>query len=270
MLAMISKTSYHMKKQINSVPTMLASWGPRAIYVGPGFQLPAHRNTVAVLALAMETPMRAAIDASDLTQGFRVCNSVLIEPNQLHLIDTGTHDCVFIYLDALSDDLAILRGHCIYPGKKLSFNLRNEREVIDLLVRMPRNAQSWRNTEASLARVLGFIQGQNDQRITTVVNALLLSPNDTRRAEEWASHIGLSSSRFQHLFKESVGLSFRRFRLWARMRIALKYALRGSSLTEAAMVAGLSSSAHLSAAFKDMFGITPSQLISASPTYIET
>jgi AraC-like DNA-binding protein len=267
---MISKTSYQTKKQISTVPAMLASWGSRAIYVGSGFQLPAHRNTVAVLALALETPMRVAIDPSDLVQGFRMCSSVLIEPNQLHLIETSSQDFAFIYLDALSDDLAILRAHCTCPGEKLSFNLDNEREVIDLLARMPRDAQSWVNTEAHLIRVLGFIQRHNDPRIVSVVNALLVSPNDKRRAEDWASNIGLSSSRFQHLFKESMGLSFRRFRLWARMRIALKYALQGSSLTEAAMEAGLSSSAHLSTAFKDMFGITPSQLISASPIYIET
>jgi AraC-like DNA-binding protein len=267
---MISKTSYQKKKQINSAPAMLISWGARAIYVGPGFQLPAHRNAVAVLALALKTPMRVAINARDLAQGFRLCSSVLIEPNQLHLIETGTHDHAFIYIDALSHDLAILRARCMLPGKKLSFDLSNEREVIDLLSQMPRDAQSWVNTEASLTRTLGFIRRQNDPRIASVVNALLLSPSDTRRAEDWASNIGLSSSRFQHLFKESVGVSFRRFRLWARIRIALQHALRGASLTQAAMEAGLSSSAHLSAAFKDMFGITPSQLVSASPLYLKS
>jgi AraC-like DNA-binding protein len=101
------------------------------------------------------------------------------------------------------------------------------------------------------------------------VRAILSQPNDHRLAEDWAREIGLSSSRFQHLFKESVGLSFRRFRLWARMRIALRLSLGGASLTEAAMEAGLSSSAHLSAAFKGMFGISPSQLLSVAPRYLE-
>ena len=57
---------------------MLVSWGARAAYIGPGLQLAAHRNAVAVLALALETPMRVALDARDLEQGFRVCRSVLI------------------------------------------------------------------------------------------------------------------------------------------------------------------------------------------------
>jgi AraC-like DNA-binding protein len=85
-----------------------------------------------------------------------------------------------------------------------------------------------------------------------------------------AIYVGLSSSRFQHLFKDNVGVSFRRFRLWARMRVAIRLALGGASLTQAAMEAGLSSSAHLSTAFKGMFGISPSQLISVEPLYLET
>ena len=268
---MLLKTSCSEKKgESTSAPAMLVSWGARAVYIGPGLQLAAHRNAVAVLALALETPMRVALDARDLQQGFRVCRSVLIEPNQLHLIEMSTHDHAFIYVDALSPDLAALRANCLKPGEKLSFDLINERILIDLLVQMPRNKLAWIETAGALAKNLGFILRQDAPRIRSVVQALLLSPDDTRPAADWASEIGLSSSRFQHLFKEHVGISFRRFRLWARMRIALGHAMQGTSLTHAAMAAGFSDSAHFSTAFKSMFGIPPSQLISVSPLYIET
>jgi AraC-like DNA-binding protein len=250
-------------------PTMLVSWGARAIYIGPGFQLPAHRNAVAVLAIALQTPMRVAFDAHDLGQGFKSCRSVLIEPNCLHLIETINEDYAFIYVDALSHDFEALRSRCFQPSGKLHFDLKHEDEVIDLLVHMQRNRESWTNIQETLAKSLGFDLRKNEPRITLVVEALLSCPSDARSAEDWAREIGLSSSRFQHLFKETAGISFRRFRLWARMRFALAQAMRGSSLTNAAMQAGLSSSAHLSTAFKDMFGMSPSQLIDASPLYIE-
>jgi AraC-like DNA-binding protein len=249
---------------------MLVSWGVRAVYVGPGFQLPAHRNAVAVLALALEAPMRVTINPSDLTQGFMSCRSVLIEPMQHHLIETGHRRHAFIYLDAMSDDLAVLRRKCRKPGEFFSFNLNNEDVLIDVLEKLAINADSWQSREPALADALGFMPRRNDPRIALVLKALLLHPNDERSAEEWASEIGLSSSRFQHLFKENVGVPFRRFRLWARMRIALRLALGGTSLTQAAMEAGLSSSAHLSAAFKGMFGISPSELISVKPLYLDT
>lgn len=55
-------------------------------------------KAVAVLALALESPMRVALDARDLVRRFRPCRSVLIEPNQLHLINTGQKDHVFILI----------------------------------------------------------------------------------------------------------------------------------------------------------------------------
>jgi AraC-like DNA-binding protein len=251
-------------------PAMLVSWGIRAVYIGPGFELPAHRNAVAVLALALKTPMRVALDARDSAKGFRSCRSVLIEPNQLHLIETSNDDHAFIYLDALSHDLAVLRGRCVKPGETYHFDLKHEREVVDLLAHMQRDKQSWIDTQEMLAKTLGFVPPHSDSRIASVIKALLLFPSDTRCAQDWAKQVGLSSSRFQHLFKEGTGISFRRFRLWARMRLALAHTMRGASLTQAAMEAGLSSSAHLSAAFKEMFGISPSQLISVAPLYVET
>ena len=270
----LSKTSCRTKDrsndQSNAPCAVLVSWGARAVYVGPGFQLPAHRNAVAVLALALSNPMRVAINPRQPGLGFRSCHSVLIEPMQRHLIETSADEHAFIYLDALSDDLAMLRAKCRQPGDILSFDLENEREVIDLLQEVPRNPLAWKAQASSLARALGFLERKNDPRIASVVQALLEQPRNERLAEDWAAEIGLSSSRFQHLFKACVGVSFRRFRLWARMRIALKEALSGASLTRAAMEAGLSSSAHLSAAFKGMFGISPSQLISVSPRYLET
>ena len=265
----LSKTSCSLQNPSTSVPAMLISWGPRAVYIGPGLQLKAHRNAVAVLALALESPMRVALDPRDLAKEFEVCRSVLIEPNQLHLIEMTTQDHAFIYVDALSRDLLDLRTRCRKSGKTCSFGLSNEAEVIEIIARMARTPKAWADAHTNLATSLGFVQGSADPRILKVIQALQLTPDDIRQAKDWANASGLSSSRFQHLFKESVGVPFRRFRLWMRMRTALACAMHGNNLTEAAMQAGLSSSAHLSAAFKDMFGIAPSQLISASPVYIE-
>jgi hypothetical protein len=76
--------------------------------------------------------------------GFRSCNSVLIEPMQRHLIETSADYHAFIYLDALSDDLAMLPAKYRQPTDKLSFDLENEREVIDLPQEVPRNPLAWK------------------------------------------------------------------------------------------------------------------------------
>ena len=258
-----------MQNTAESALPMLVSWGTRAVYLGPGLQLPAHRNAVAVLALALEAPMRVALDPHDAARGFRLCRSALIGPNQLHLIEMTTQSHAFIYLDGLSQDLVTLRKRCLHQQERWSFDLVDEAEVIGSIARMPRTLEAWENAVARLAESLGFTQQHVDPRIAKVVQALQMSPDDARQAEDWAIDVGLSSSRFQHLFKEHMGIPFRRFRLWVRMRAAIAYALNGHNLTEATMKAGLSSSAHLSAAFKGMFGIAPSQILGASPVYVE-
>ncbi len=129
-------------RQTTPERTLLISWGARALYLGPGLQLPAHRNAVAVLALALQAPMRVALDPRDLEKGFVVCRSVLIEPNQLHLIEMTTQTHAFIYLDALSRDLVTLRAHCSQRGDACSFHLKNEAEVVELLARLPCTAEN--------------------------------------------------------------------------------------------------------------------------------
>jgi AraC-like DNA-binding protein len=64
-----------------------------------------------------------------------------------------------------------------------------------------------------------------------------------------------------HLFKSAAGVPLRRYVLWARIAAVVRAAIAGESLTQAALGAGFSSSAHFSAVFREMFGLSPSQLL---------
>ncbi|MFK7987996.1 MAG: helix-turn-helix domain-containing protein [Sandaracinaceae bacterium] len=72
---------------------------------------------------------------------------------------------------------------------------------------------------------------------------------------------GLSSSRFQRLFRAHVGVPFRRFRLWQRMSVVAGALASGGTLTYAAHEAGFASSSHLSKSFRRMFGLRPRDLL---------
>ena len=101
------------------------------------------------------------------------------------------------------------------------------------------------------------------------MSALERMRNDPRRSHslaELAARAGLSSSRFLHLFKAQTGVPLRRYRLWNRMGAAVGAFRHGVSLTEAAHAAGFASSAHFSTAFRDMFGMTPSELVNTLET----
>lgn len=76
-----------------------------------------------------------------------------------------------------------------------------------------------------------------------------------------AAAVNLSQSRFLHLFSAHSGTSFRRYRLWARMRYAAAAVSMGADLSTAASDAGFASPSHFSDTFRAMFGLTASQML---------
>jgi AraC-like DNA-binding protein len=97
---------------------------------------------------------------------------------------------------------------------------------------------------------------QFDPRIRDALALLRELPESKASVRDIAESVGLSESRFMHLFKEQVGIPVRRHLLWLRLMGALDSVLAGQSLTTAAHEAGFADSAHLSRTFRDMFGMT--------------
>ena len=81
------------------------------------------------------------------------------------------------------------------------------------------------------------------------------------RIKDIASKAHLSESRYAHLFKEQVGIPFRRFVLWTRLQTTVKSVIEGNSLTSACYDGGFSDLPHFSKTFFDMFGVPPSSVL---------
>ncbi|KPF69647.1 hypothetical protein IP84_04450 [beta proteobacterium AAP99] len=263
---------------------LLLSWGTRALYLGPSLRLSAHRNAVAVLALALDAPFELALDARRPQTGQRRCSAVLIEPNRLHQIRAGAGDCAFIYLDPFSSELKALRARCAEQHADACFALAGEDALRTALRHLPRSAAAWADetTHAQhLAPLQAALLGEavqpalGDARVRQLVTRLHARPEDTRDLAGWAAALGVSESRLQHLVKQETGLPFRRLRLWMRLRAAVLAAngraagRADADLTRAALDAGLAGSAHLSAAFREMFGMSPTALLALSPVVVQ-
>lgn len=76
------------------------------------------------------------------------------------------------------------------------------------------------------------------------------------------AQVGLSPHHFQHLFTREVGVPYRRYRAWTRMRRAIATVSQGSSLTRAAHEAGFCDQAHFTHDFRRTFGAPPSWSLS--------
>lgn len=239
----------------------LYAWGARALYVGPALNLSAHRNAVAVLALGLEGPFEVAETPGEPGSAYRSCRSALIPPNTLHQLRAGTGRMAFLYVDARSRDLERLRAAARERGPRADFHLAFEGPVLSRLRDLDHGRRDWGEVRNDLsARLAERADGEPDPRIARALSTLHADPAARRSLDQLAAIAGLSASRFRRLFRATTGVTLRRYRLWVAMGAAVRAIARGDALTSAALDAGFSSSAHFSAAFREMFGLEPSRL----------
>lgn len=86
----------------------------------------------------------------------------------------------------------------------------------------------------------------------------MLSENPNYPLNDLATAVGLSYDRMSYLFTEAVGLPLRSYLLWQKIHISVALLTSGRPLTEIALAAGFSDSAHLSNSWQKAYGVSPS------------
>jgi AraC-like DNA-binding protein len=233
------------------------------LYLGPAFGLTPHRNATAVLAVGLDAPLEVADDPADRTTDYRAARSVLILPNSLHHLRIERGRMAFLYVDPLGHDLKALIPRMTNPTKRAAFDLREESGVIEIMTGMAESRIAAQDGRALLGELLGVgTRGKTNARIAAALRHMRDEPQRAHRLTALAARRPVAA-RFLHLFKAETGVPLRRYRLWNRMGAAMRASGEGASLTEAAHAAGFASSAHFSSAFRDMFGMIPSDLARA-------
>ncbi len=230
-------------------------WGARAAYVGPGLNLAPHHNATATIAIALERPFEYAV-LGEAPAPARRTPWVLIPPNTHHHL-RADGAIAFVYLDASGDD---------YPSLCALEDTEPRLVAVQSAIRttLADTGGSPREHIRQILQALGVTTRIDvDPRVVAVVDELARRPQDFSSVARAASHAGLSTSRFQHLFRAAMGVPFRRYRLWSRMARVAHVLADGGNLTQAALEAGFASSAHFSAAFRTMFGLSPTQLLAS-------
>jgi len=243
---------------------LLLDWGARVLYIGPAFGLTPHRNATGVLAVALDGPIDVADNPRARTPSWRRARSVLILPNSLHHLRIAHGRMAFLYVDPLGRDLNALLARMTDARAGAVFELREEAAAIEILTGLAEDRIAAHDGRSSLGELLGVGTGAKaDARVSAALRLMRDQPHKAHRLVELAASAGLSASRFLHLFKAETGVPLRRYRIWNRMGAAVRACGEGLSLTEAAHAAGFASSAHFSSAFREMFGMMPSDLLKA-------
>lgn len=170
--------------------------------------------------------------------------AILIPSQTIHHLQCHGR-MLFVYFDPRCDDVSGLSRDTVAAARE--HLLQRSEPTIDL---------------QAIADALGIQpKRQTSQRIQRTLQMLESSPNEFQSIDQAARIACLSVSRFRALFAQQLGVPFRRYRLWRRMAMVMHAIQAGDSLTEAALKSGFYDSAHLSASFKDMFGISPTTLL---------
>jgi AraC-like DNA-binding protein len=182
-------------------------------------------------------------------------------------VDGVVNNVNFIYVPSLTKHKFI-----DLEGSYLTILIDNESAF------KPENLESVINgnqsTFSSIEEIEVLLKGMNllkgkifDERIEQSLNLVCTSKElGDIRANDICKIVGLSESRFLHLFKEQVGVPFRKYILWKKLKNAIGLVAKseGTNLTEIAHEAGFSDSAHLSKVIKSSFGLSPTEIMKNS------
>ena len=103
-------------------------------------------------------------------------------------------------------------------------------------------------------------------RVADAVRAIYADPMRRMPQDELAQRLGMERTRALRLFRAATGQGFREFKRWSAMQYAAQQMKQGALVRTAAMDAGFADTAHLSRAFRETFGLTPSAAIGALPS----
>lgn len=236
-----------------------------AIYVGRDIQTKLHTHHAVEIVIAFNKPFLISSNGSE----FEKSECSIITADLAHQFAGQDDLYIFLYFDAellfaqqLEHKLSLNKNGIIhFLGKEIekarkdfiewfqsdSFDENSAKTIIQNLFQDV-------TSEAPAASM-------TENRIANAIQLIHSSLQNEISLENIASGVFLSESRFAHLFKEQIGIPFRRYVLWCRMQAALKAVMQSQSFTQAAYEGGFADVAHLSRTFTEMFGVSPSDVL---------
>jgi len=246
------------------LPSQLYLWDQRTLYIGPLSEPLQLSQGAATLVVSLDHPV--AFKTPEMEQAFE-CNSLLLPPGMNITIDTQGGTIANCNLDPMGADWAALTEQMKNNEGVIGYTLKaesffQEKYLSSYQGQMQTDdAYNVLNELIEYAKQRQKIPHKIDQRILSVVDTIKSNVDNNISIESLAEGINLSVPRLIQLFKIQTGIPVRRYRLWHRLFVTAINIGKGLSLTDAAVAAGFSDSAHFTNTFRAMLGMTPTSII---------
>lgn len=224
-----------------------------AVFAGPLHHNTPHSHSVPVLLCGLYGAFRLRLD----TARWSTCEAAVVPAGVAYEFDMRGEVLAVVYLEPTAGAAATL-APLIKDAREVGGALLGRDGGNAVLRALYEDATATAGAEDVLSGLLNrSVRGarrQLDVRIACGLRVLQAHPSAAIPVADLASETGLSPSRFQHLFAAEVGVPYRRYRGWQRMRAAIREVVQGANLTAAAHAAGFSDQAHFAHDFRRMFG----------------
>lgn len=258
----LNKPAVRYTRDEAGVPLRWYLWDGGFLAIGQADgEVPVHAHHAIQLFLAIEG--KGAIRSA--SGEWREARGLIVRPDVEHSFNASDSIGAMLFVDPESSEGAWLQT-VLMDDITLVPDGRLEPCLAALRVFRERPLEARPVGELIRHCVLAFCAGappsrRLDERVTRVLDAIGASDALKMSLEAAAARVHLSPGRFAHLFKEQVGLPFRRYILWRKLTRAMLSIGRERTLAAAAHAADFADAAHLTRTFHQMFGIPPSVMM---------
>lgn len=217
------------------------------MFIGEKLTTENHAHQGIQLSMALEGEMTVRCQLED-----HVGQMIFIASNEPHQVKCD-EDTIMLLIEQES-----------VLGEKLSYMLKGSvvilnNDDIQVVARSLMKGTSLEDADRLYHMIEAWIDMENykvmDPRILDVVQYIKSHLDSDLTAMKLAEKCCLSESRFQHVFKSTMGVSLSKYLLWVRVKHAITWIHEGHRFTDAALAAGFSDGSHFSRTLKHTFGV---------------
>ncbi|UUY06971.1 helix-turn-helix domain-containing protein [Pseudomonas sp. J452] len=244
-----------------NAPVLLYLWDKRTFHLSQFHQPLQLSQAAAMLLFGLDGPLYLESQGCSV-----VCHSALLPAGLDLSVDSRSSRVAICYLDVFGEDFALLAPRMAFCQASVLHGLDSEAACIQRFDELHRSSAS---PELLYAWMDELINPQQqvpggfslDARIVRTIELIKADVSCNQSIDYLAEQVGLSVPRLTQLFRQKIGIPIRRYRQWHRLFVTSVGVARGMSLTEAAVAAGFTDSAHFSHTFRSIIGMTPSAVL---------